>query len=192
MSNEQPTRREAIADAAIEVLAEHGSRGLTHRAVDAKAGIAAGSTSYYFRTRLALLEAAQARVAQRQLALMTAFAAAEPKSALELAQLITGNMHAIRADPTLTIAMMELTLEAVRRPELRPGVAEARNLFVDWQDRMLRAIGGPDPSPDLTQLLASLGTGMVVELLSLGDAAPAAFFDAEAQARNFHRLLGNY
>ncbi|MGO1055340.1 TetR/AcrR family transcriptional regulator [Crossiella sp. CA198] len=191
MSNEQPTRREAIADAAIEVLAEHGSRGLTHRAVDAKAGIAAGSTSYYFRTRLALLEAAQARVAQLQLARMAAVADAAPRTALELAQLITANMRAIRVNPTLTIATMELSLEAVRRPELRPGVAAARDLFVDWQDRMLRAIGG-EPSPELTQLLASLGTGMVVELLSLGEAVPAAFFDAEAQARNFNRLLGNY
>ncbi|WHT18457.1 TetR family transcriptional regulator [Crossiella sp. CA-258035] len=191
MSNEQSTRREAIADAAIEVLAEAGSRGLTHRAVDAKAGLAAGSTSYYFRTRLALLEAVQARVNERQLAVMTAVAEAQPRTPLELAQMISTHMRAVQADPTLTIATMELTLEAVRRPELRPGVAAARSLFADWQKRMLRAIGG-EPSEDLAQLLASLGTGMMVELLSLGEAVPPEFFDPETQARNFQRLLGHY
>ncbi|MGW0516106.1 TetR/AcrR family transcriptional regulator [Crossiella sp. NPDC003009] len=191
MSNEQPTRREAIADAAIEVLAEAGSRGLTHRAVDAKAGLAAGSTSYYFRTRLALLEAAQARLNERHLAVMTALAEARPRSAFELAQMITMHMRAVQADPTLVIATMELTMEAVRRPELRKGVAEARAVFVDWQHRMLLSIGG-EPSADLTQLLATLGTGMMVELLSLGEAVPPEFFDPVVQARNFQRLLGNY
>ena len=49
-------RRTEILDAALRVLAEHGMRGLTHRAVDAAAGIAPGSTSYYFRSRSALVE----------------------------------------------------------------------------------------------------------------------------------------
>ena len=48
-------RRTEILDAALRVLADHGMRGLTHRAVDAAAGIAPGSTSYYFRSRSALV-----------------------------------------------------------------------------------------------------------------------------------------
>ena len=39
------------------MLAESGSRGLTHRAVDALAGIPPGSTSNLFRTRRELVEA---------------------------------------------------------------------------------------------------------------------------------------
>ena len=51
-------RRERIADAVIIVLGEQGSRRLTHRAVDHQADLSPGSTSYYFRTRADLLEAA--------------------------------------------------------------------------------------------------------------------------------------
>ena len=50
-------RRDAIADAAIHLVATRGLRGLTHRAVDAEAGLPPGSTSYYLSTRKALLTA---------------------------------------------------------------------------------------------------------------------------------------
>ncbi|MFC7482775.1 TetR/AcrR family transcriptional regulator [Luedemannella flava] len=50
-------RRDDLLDAAITVLGEGGMRALTHRAVDAAAGLPAGSTSNYFRTRDALLGA---------------------------------------------------------------------------------------------------------------------------------------
>jgi AcrR family transcriptional regulator len=48
-------RTRQIGDAAIAVLAEHGARGLTHRAVDQAAGLPPGTTSNYARTRAALL-----------------------------------------------------------------------------------------------------------------------------------------
>jgi DNA-binding transcriptional regulator YbjK len=48
--------------AAIEVIAAKGIRGLTHRAVDFAAGVPAGSASYYFRSRRALLEAVLVRL----------------------------------------------------------------------------------------------------------------------------------
>src|SRR5919107_1137181 len=48
-------RRSVILDAALRVIAEQGMRALTHRAVDAAAGLPGGSTSYYFRSRAALL-----------------------------------------------------------------------------------------------------------------------------------------
>ncbi len=60
--NSQERRRE-LCDAAIQVLAELGSRGLTHQEVDRKAGVAEGTTSYYFRTRATLLSGISERVA---------------------------------------------------------------------------------------------------------------------------------
>jgi DNA-binding transcriptional regulator YbjK len=56
-------RRAVLADAGIALIAKGGARALTHRAVDAAAGLPAGSTSYYFRTRRALLEAVAHRLA---------------------------------------------------------------------------------------------------------------------------------
>ena len=40
---ETPTRKEQIVHAALEVLGEQGSKGLTHRAVDSAAGVPPGS-----------------------------------------------------------------------------------------------------------------------------------------------------
>lgn len=48
-------RRTLLADAALDVLADEGMRGLTHRAVDRRAAMPPGTTSAYFRTRAALL-----------------------------------------------------------------------------------------------------------------------------------------
>ncbi|MFI6106586.1 TetR/AcrR family transcriptional regulator [Streptomyces sp. NPDC051310] len=59
-------RAELIADTALALLAERGMRGLTHRAVDERAGLPQGSTSNHARTRQALLEAAVRRLADRE------------------------------------------------------------------------------------------------------------------------------
>ena len=56
------SRRTEIADAAITALATRGMRGLTHRAVDQTAGLPEGSSSYYYRTRQALLQAVVERL----------------------------------------------------------------------------------------------------------------------------------
>src|SRR6476619_8039866 len=48
-------RMELLLTAALHVVAEHGLRGLTHRAVDRAAGLPEGSCSAYLRTRKALV-----------------------------------------------------------------------------------------------------------------------------------------
>lgn len=65
MENDRKTR---IADAAIALLGHAGAKGLTHRAVDAEAGLPVGSTSFYCRTRHDLLTLALTRHAALDLA----------------------------------------------------------------------------------------------------------------------------
>jgi DNA-binding transcriptional regulator YbjK len=43
-------RRRELCDAAIELLAEDGARGLTHLRLDRRAGVADGTTSFYYQT----------------------------------------------------------------------------------------------------------------------------------------------
>lgn len=50
------TRRNEIAAAGIGIIAQRGVRALTHRAVDEEAHLPPGSTSYYTRTRRALID----------------------------------------------------------------------------------------------------------------------------------------
>jgi hypothetical protein len=65
-------RRRDLCDAAIELLAEDGARGLTHLRVDRRARVADGSTSFYFQARSALLRGATDRVVQLDVADFTA------------------------------------------------------------------------------------------------------------------------
>jgi hypothetical protein len=57
------SRIDEVGDAAIVVLAEQGTRGLTHRAVDTAADLPPGTSSNYARTRAALLMLTLRRIA---------------------------------------------------------------------------------------------------------------------------------
>ncbi|MDV8006689.1 TetR family transcriptional regulator [Rhodococcus sp. IEGM 1318] len=61
----KPDRRALIAASSVTIIAEQGPRALTHRAVDQSLELPAGSTSYYFRTRKALLEATALHIMHR-------------------------------------------------------------------------------------------------------------------------------
>ncbi|RPA57001.1 TetR family transcriptional regulator [Gordonia oryzae] len=58
----RPDRRCQIADAALGLAASGGTHALTHQAIDRRLDLPKGSTSYYFRTREALLLAAADRL----------------------------------------------------------------------------------------------------------------------------------
>ncbi|MGH8875931.1 MAG: TetR/AcrR family transcriptional regulator, partial [Stackebrandtia sp.] len=57
-----PQRRTALLDAAIEVLAAQGARGLTFRAVDIQGEVPTGTASNYFAGRDDLLRQAAEHV----------------------------------------------------------------------------------------------------------------------------------
>jgi DNA-binding transcriptional regulator YbjK len=76
-------RRVAIADAAVSLLAAGGMHALSHRAIDQHLKLPAGSTSYYYRSRDALVEAVVERVVALDDAdLSQVLAAKKPDSAL--------------------------------------------------------------------------------------------------------------
>lgn len=83
-----PDRRQHVADAALRVVADGGLRALTHRAVDARAEVPAGSTSNYFRTREALVTAVADRLAELDRLAADRLAAAPPQTVEQVADLI--------------------------------------------------------------------------------------------------------
>jgi DNA-binding transcriptional regulator YbjK len=117
--NEQ--RRAQLADAGIDLLVESGVHGVTHRAVDRRAGLPAGTTSNYFRSREALLMAIARRVVERHQADM---AQAHPPSAdgtvAERATDLILDSLLLAAGPHRAryLAVFELRLESLRRPAL--------------------------------------------------------------------------
>jgi DNA-binding transcriptional regulator YbjK len=135
-------RRDAIADAAIHLVATRGLRGLTHRAVDAEAGLPPGSTSYYLRTRSALLTACVNRMLARDLSATPAFEAGT--TPLDL--LIQMTVSLARDRPDDLIARYELSLEASRQPELRTAIDEGGRQLRAMLAQLLSGLGIPNPS----------------------------------------------
>jgi len=147
-------RRTAIADGAIAVLAADGARGLTHRAVDRQLALPDGSTSYYFRTRAALMSCAADRLVALDMADVDAVGDTIP----DLVQLL---MHwTAPARRVRLIARFQLFGEATRDPEIRQLLNEPRRAFVAHAARTLRKAGAED-----AKLAATVLVGIVEGLL---------------------------
>jgi DNA-binding transcriptional regulator YbjK len=138
-------RRAAIADAAIGLVAAKGLRGLTHRAVDAEAGLPPGSTSYYLRTRDALLTACVERMVQRDLAGGPLPATANLPDLPDLPDLLIMLVVGTASSrPDDLLARYELSLEAVRRPGLRAALVESGTRLREMLAGALAEYGVPD------------------------------------------------
>jgi DNA-binding transcriptional regulator YbjK len=156
-------RRTRIADAVIETLADVGSRGLTHRAVDEAAGLPTGSTSYYLRTRASLLEAAVHRLAELDAALVAPLSGTSVGAAL--ARLVERQLGTHR---TRLLARYELSLEAVRRPELRAALVAGTERVREALSARLAADGIADADRTAVDALAMI-EGLLFTELTSGD-----------------------
>ncbi|MUL83004.1 MULTISPECIES: TetR/AcrR family transcriptional regulator [unclassified Mycolicibacterium] len=124
-------RRRELCDAAITLLAREGIKGVTHLKVDRKAAVPDGTTSFYFRTSSALIRAAANRIADLDLADLTAATRSEkggdgPSSAAGLARLV------IRSGTGARLVRSKARYELVMPSSRDAGLAEA---FSHNQDR---------------------------------------------------------
>src|SRR5215213_6045754 len=156
-------RRTDLLDAAIAVLGERGMHGLTHRAVDAAAGLPAGSTSNHFRTRDALLNAVVERFAARERANWEDIAAELcPTTPLELAQ-VAAAFARDSAGPqrSLTLARYAILVEAAIHPALRERLLATGSRVRAWFTTWLRVVGSTDPERD-APIIMNHFTGLVL------------------------------
>lgn len=139
-----PERRRQLTDAAIELLGSDGVHGVSHPKVDERAHVPAGSTSFYFRTRKALLHAVATRLTDLDVAdfsLMTELAGSQSEQFTGSAGLARIVMY-VNTEPWLTRARAryELMLLASRDPELATRLNEssdrlytlAREVVTQW------------------------------------------------------------
>ncbi|WP_217241531.1 TetR/AcrR family transcriptional regulator [Streptomyces sp. AC555_RSS877] len=162
-----PDRRDLIADAAISTVATAGLRGLTHRAVDAAAGLPAGSTSYYFRTRSALISACYLRLAALSVADADRWEADHERLDLDSAAGMLAALlhHWLTAARDRQLARFELSLEATRRPELRADLQTAGLSARSKATALLTALGAPRPEP-AADLLVAWTDGLLYDWLA--------------------------
>lgn len=163
-------RRAALVDAAIEVLAREGARGLTFRAVDAEAAVPAGTASNYFTSRDDLLTQAGARVYERlqpDEATIARHQAADRdrETYAELMRELVGRVSSFR---TGYLALLELRLEATRRPALRKVLTERVRADVDANVSYHEASGLPGDATAVKLLMLTLNW-LIVEQLTLPD-----------------------
>jgi TetR/AcrR family transcriptional regulator, regulator of biofilm formation and stress response len=150
-------RREALLAAAVEVVAERGVAGATHREIARRAGLPTSTTSYFFGSLDELvLEALRLFTEQTVAALDDARAAlaAESKQPIEL---LDGLLDLLLAAPTqLTVAQFEAYLEISRRPELAGEVKRVLTAFERLAQDALRAAGAHDPAAGAKAVVALL------------------------------------
>ena len=182
-----PERRTQLADAGLAVLAEAGARGLTHRAVDAAAGLPAGTASNYFKTRDALLGALGERIFERLApdeAVIAPLAEREPGL-----DLMTDYVHYIverlLGRPEITLALLELRLEAARRPGLHEILSRTLRQGFDADVAFNANAGLPGGAEDI-RLLHFAIDGLVLDQLTPGTGRP---YDVQAVTARLVRRL---
>lgn len=162
-----PERRARLLDAAIEVLGDAGVGGLTHRAVDDRSGEPSGTTSNYFRTRSALLEATAQRIVDLQWQYVGTLQAGLGRLTRDtLATMMTTMVTELGgANGRRQLARYELFNEGVRRPELRPLIAEMQSGALRFARIILEA-AGLEPSGEQVGELARLLNGLAYSNLT--------------------------
>lgn len=166
MSAVTEDRRAVIGDAAITLLAEQGMRGLTHRAVDRQAELPTGSTSYYARTRAALLELTINRMAELDEADAGSRAESADDGLEALTEELTGYLRrALTTGRKRALARYEFALEATRRPELREVYDRAGTNVRAAAEHYLGAAGSSAPKRQARSLIAWC-EGMVFDSLA--------------------------
>ncbi|MCB5165455.1 TetR family transcriptional regulator [Streptomyces bambusae] len=167
-------RRTLIADTAIALVAAAGLRGLTHRAVDSAAALPAGSTSYYFRTRTALIGACYRRLAELDLAdaeddggaLAGPGGPAGPPDRDAVAAALAAMLHRwLTTGRARQLARYELSLEAARTPELEADLHEAGRAARSRAADLLGALGATDPRAS-AELLVAWADGLLYDRLA--------------------------
>jgi DNA-binding transcriptional regulator YbjK len=130
--------------AAIELLGTEGLRAVTHARVDRRAGLPAGSTSNYFRTRQALLAGIVDGLLERELPAVGA--AFSPDSANDLVDAICALFDQMTTlNRTATTARLVLFMEASHDTALREALSRGRASLEAVGVVALARLGARDP-----------------------------------------------
>ena len=174
-------RRTTLADAALTVVADHGLKGLTHRAVDREASVPPGTTSNYFRTRAALIGAVIDRLEQRDLEVWAAGGGGTPATTPdELAQQLARYLGAL-AGAHADLARTRFSL-SIDRPD---DVAEGHRRFLALAEHTIAELG-LDDAPRRARWVADYGDGVLLHQVT---ARRDEVLDVTATTAAIRRLL---
>lgn len=114
-------RREELVDATLEILATEGLAAATTRRITDQADMALGAFHYAFRSKDELLRAVIERMANQIDSALRAAVAADGKTlASALEAIVQAYWDYVEGTPHVQLAQFELTIHALREPELQP------------------------------------------------------------------------
>ncbi|MDO9352365.1 MAG: hypothetical protein Q7T55_01630 [Solirubrobacteraceae bacterium] len=171
-------RRTLIADSALAVIAESGMRGMTHLAIDERAGLPKGSTSYYCRKRVDLLALALDRLFEIDRVELEAAAAKLTTGAPHSEEFVTQTVAEVvvgwLTEPrrSITYARFELFLAVAHEPELQ----EANKAHMLAMLDLFMTVGASiDPPKAVEQVVttAMICDGLMLSVLRQGLPTPS-------------------
>lgn len=167
----EDSRQARLLAAALRVLARAGLRGLTHRAVDREAGFPEGTCSVSYRTRAALLASLTQFVGATLTADVRELGLRLPTDHTDILTSLPGASELLERwatvdDGALLMAMLELSLESVRTPELVQPVGQWRTELVSIVESIVER-NAPDDSRLRAETAVASIEGIVLSALAL-------------------------
>ena len=181
-------RREHILRATLELIGEHGSDAVTHRAVAERAGLPLSATTYWFASKDELLQETlllAAREEVERLERVVLELAPRELDVLEWARAVSAVLaEDLQSDPARHVAFTELVLEGTRRPWLGAEVARWHQAQLALAELGLRAAGATDPHGDAPLVVAAITGFMLGQLVN-----PAEDFEEQVLRPALERLF---
>ena len=150
-------RRQRIANAGIALIARGGTHRLTHRAVDAEAGLPNGSTSYYARSRHDLIRLVMEQLSAESQADLTDIEVPEKLTVRQATDLVGRLAKRLILNGGAQAARFALMFEVRDDDELRRELtvdAPVRSSFDEKAVKLLRALGATDPEGTAPEFVA--------------------------------------
>ncbi|HZE65726.1 MAG TPA: TetR family transcriptional regulator [Sporichthyaceae bacterium] len=156
-------RRDALLDAAVEVVGTHGLAGTTHRSVTEAAGVPLATASYYFSSIGELVAEALTRFVNARAAQMAIPDLGPLAEFLTPADIANSFADRIMDLPKAQrLAFYEVLVNAPRLPELAGPAKHALDTYRQAAQTGLRAVGGPADDRTARAFIAlSLGMGLL-------------------------------
>ncbi|MEV5753140.1 TetR family transcriptional regulator [Actinoallomurus sp. NPDC052308] len=151
-----PDRRTRILDAALDVIAEHGRAGTTHRHIATRADVPLGSVTYHFSSLVDLQAQAFARYVELQSAHFERLFE-DVRTHEQFVEVLVDLVHGGPARHRGAVLGFELHLAALRDPDLR--------VLTEAWTRESRAVLARFTGPDDAARLDALLEGMIMHAL---------------------------
>jgi len=165
-------RRQRIANAGIALITRGGTHRLTHRAVDAEAGIPNGSTSYYARSRRDLIRLVMEQLSAESQADLTDIEVPGELTVRQATDLVGRLAERLILNGDAQAARFALMFEVRDDDELRRELtvdAPVRRSFDEKAVELLRALGAADPEGTAPEFVALVDAVLMYRAV---DAAP--------------------